>query len=152
MEEDDVYDGDSLMNVRDELAADLDSIRVGGEQAAGLHEKVTRIGWRILLIPDIASHRRRLTVGYHYRPESLEAAIAYALALLLDDSRPFRKKLCRCDLSTCRRFFWAPPSMPGKGGKPLTTACTHEHKKLADAEKAVERVRRWRDDRRSKQK
>jgi hypothetical protein len=147
-----LFDPDHLMQVRDGLATDLDAIRAdrGGKLPARLIEKAERDGSKILLIPRISFDNGTLGVVHRYWPLDLDAAIGYALALLLDAGRPYRAKLCRCDLSTCRRFFLAPPSMPGKGGKPLTTVCNPLHKPLADNEKSLERTRRWREKRKTK--
>jgi hypothetical protein len=135
---------DELLRFCRDLADDLDVIRAKALRPARLYEKVKDRGSRMVLIPRISFDGGELVVTHRYRPADLEAAVGYAMALLLDTNRSYGAKLCRCDLSTCRRFFLAPPSMPKKGGKPLTTACRPAHKRLADNEKSIARVRRWR--------
>lgn len=71
-----------------------------------------------------------------------EMAVDYALALLLDASRPWGEILFRCFLPECRQFFIAKRTK--KKGQFRYKYCCPEHQKAADDATRGERVKRAR--------
>ena len=57
---------------------------------------------------------------------TVDAALSYAVLLLLDRRKPFGPALCRCRLISCERFYLAARSP--KGGPANRTYCTPEHR------------------------
>ena len=56
--------------------------------------------------------------------------LSYASALLITDEDHVRRDLCRCNLDTCSKFFFAKKSKSGVG-KPRTRYCCDEHMRQA---------------------
>jgi hypothetical protein len=73
------------------------------------------------------------------------APFAYVLLLLLDAEKPYRRKLCQCNLRDCGKFFFA--KLPKNGtGRPQTEYCPDSnHRELAHRATAPERVRHSRE-------
>jgi hypothetical protein len=88
---------------------------------------------QVVLVPDSRPGAKQRIIARH-----VSAALAYSVMLLTDDRGEFADKLLRCPYSQCRRFFF---KRTGVRGSPLK-ACIKEHGRLADNEKAVERMRR----------
>ena len=61
---------------------------------------------------------------------SLITILSYAAALLITDEDHVRRDLCRCNLDTCSKFFFAKKSKSGVG-KPRTRYCCDEHMRQA---------------------
>jgi hypothetical protein len=109
------------------------------------HEQVT--GWsssaqHLLLIPHIDFDFGQWSVEYEYRyrgdPDDWPRC-AYALLLLLDESRPYGRDLCRCQLEGCGNFFLVvrPPK-----GRPQRLYCPDtDHAEKAHDATAVDRMR-----------
>ena len=57
---------------------------------------------------------------------TVDAAMSYAVLLMLDQRQPFGKALCRCRLSRCGQFYLAARSP--NGGPANRTYCTPEHR------------------------
>jgi hypothetical protein len=71
--------------------------------------------------------------------ENVQAAVAHTIILLTDKKSPLAGQLLQCPYTRCHRFFLRHPRT--KSGRPLL-ACRLEHGRLADNERAAERMRR----------
>lgn len=100
-----VADGDAHSRVVLRVAREL--VRVPARVAVSIHGPGTHLSVRPVLLP-----------------RTRKGALAYALALLLDDDLPYRRELRRCQLDGCGKFFlvYRPPL-----GRPRDRYCTPEH-------------------------
>jgi hypothetical protein len=82
-----------------------------------------------------ASMQRELVFVAHHHGYSLAdfrafpnvaSALALAMALVMDQARPFAKAFCRCKLPDCQDFYLAQKNP--KGGPPNRTYCKPEHR------------------------
>jgi hypothetical protein len=91
--------------------------------------------------PIVHATARGLQLTYHHRFASFIDLVVFGLILLVDESRPFREKLCECHLQSCRLFFFEikPPT-----GRPQRRYCSEEHLKAAHAQNAPRRMRKIR--------
>lgn len=76
-----------------------------------------------------------------YFANSIRAMCAFALALLLDESKGFGTALKICRLSLCPNYFLSLPSP--SGGRP-PAYCSREHQAMYSALSGAERTERWR--------
>ena len=90
---------------------------------------------QVVLVPDLGASGK-----YRIIAHGPLMALTYSIMILTDDRGEFASKLLRCPYSRCKRFFL---KRTGLVGPPLK-ACTKEHGRLADNEKAVDRMRRRR--------
>ena len=131
-----------LLVLRERLEKQLETIRTDTRKArADLAEEVRRAGERIAIRPSYIVTKSGVEVFYRHFPADLEAAIGYALLLLLDPTRGYGSDLCRCKLAECGRFFLAikPPT-----GRPRRDYCCEEHLEAAREKSSVDRVRAFR--------
>lgn len=61
----------------------------------------------------VVDARGRLAERFQISPGGIEGACGYALALLADQTRPWRSRLRRCPWPKCRHFFLATPNPRG---------------------------------------
>lgn len=106
---------------------------------------------QMFLIPDREIERRQLSVSYRYITYSLWSGLAYALLLLLDDSRSYSARLCQCRLKSCGHFFLAHRPRAGTG-RWIRAYHARECFDMAQKEKTAERVRRFREAKRTRRK
>jgi hypothetical protein len=99
---------------------------------------------RVLLvpIPELIDEGSRL--GYRYLPQSLRAALSFALLLLIDQSRSYAARICQCKLRTCGNFFFVKRA---ETGRPRRRYCNDDHMSEAHDLGAAERVKRRRAER-----
>ena len=131
-----------LLVLRERLEKQLETIKTDTRKArADLAEEVRRAGERIAIRPSYIVTKSGVEVFYRHFPADLEAAIGYALLLLLDPTRGYGSDLCRCKLAECGRFFLAikPPT-----GRPRRDYCCEEHLEAAREKSSVDRVRAFR--------
>ena len=131
-----------LLVLRERLEKQLETIKTDTRKArADLAEEVRRAGERIAIRPSYIVTKSGVEVFYRHFPADLEAAIGYALRLLLDPTRGYGSDLCRCKLAECGRFFLAikPPT-----GRPRRDYCCEEHLEAAREKSSVDRVRAFR--------
>ena len=105
---------------REDLAAVIDTL------PARTVSRLKRDGARVVLVPRYAFAAGRLRVTYHHIPENLEAALAFCVLLLRDDSRPFRADFARCKLQRCGKFFFRSDTAKGQG-RQRQAYCCDEH-------------------------
>lgn len=137
-----------LLVLRERLEKQLETIRTDTRKArAELADEVRRAGERIAIRPSYIMTNTGVEVFYRHFPDGLEAAIGYALLLLLDPTRPYGSDLCRCKLAECGSFFLAikPPT-----GRPRRDYCCKEHLEAAREKSSVDRVRAFRERERAK--
>ena len=137
-----------LLVLRERLEKHVETIRTDTRRArAELADEVRRAGERIAIRPSYILTNTGVEVFYRHFPADLEAAIGYALLLLLDPTRPYGSDLCRCKLVECGRFFLAikPPT-----GRPRRDYCCAEHLEAAREKSSVDRVRAFRERERAK--
>jgi hypothetical protein len=105
-----------LSAVRERYREDLTAVIEAGSDAlpARTISRLKQAAARIVLIPRYGFTNGDLRVSYHYLPESLEAALAYSVLLLRDNSRPFRADFARCKLERCSRFFFRSDTAKGQ--------------------------------------
>lgn len=132
---------DEYSTERTQLIADLAAI-VGGTDTAEIAKRSVAAASRMVLVPHYELDDGQLRVTHRYLAESLSARLAYITLLLLDQSRPYRGRLCRCRLETCGNFFWERRSV--EGGQPGRAYCRHEHMQEAQKALMLERVRKYR--------
>ena len=132
-----------LLALHERLEKQVETIRTDTRKArADLAEEVRRAGERIAIRPSYIVTNSGVEVSYRHFPADLEAAIGYALLLLLDPTRGYGSDLCRCKLAECGRFFLAikPPT-----GRPRRDYCCEEHLEAAREKSSVDRVRAFRE-------
>lgn len=89
---------------------------------------------QVSVIPVFDIEGNRLTVSHVVDGGRQVAMIFYGLLLLLDDSRPYRKRLGRCRV--CNRFFLLEP----RPGHPERTYCRPEHRRIGQNQDTLDRV------------
>jgi len=122
----------------DELLAQLEAIQRGKVDSATVLQTASTV----------ASTPARVSVGsggpgVHFcvwpviYPRTRQQTLAYALALLLSDDRPYGHDLRRCQLPDCGRFFLVhrPPR-----GRPRESYCSNEHMEVAQLATASKRA------------
>jgi hypothetical protein len=124
----------------DELAAH----RSKGSRLAIAH-RVIPLADRQICFPvfdfDPKDKRKGVAMELRCYPESLEAALAYIVALFLDNSRPYGRDLHRCKLDSCRRFYLVDRTA---AKRPNTSYCCPEHGAEQNRLDSAERQRRSR--------
>ena len=132
-----------LLVLRERLEKQVETIRTDTRKArAELADEVRRAGERIAIRPSYIVTNTGVEVFYRHFPADLEAAIGYALLLLLDPTRPYGSDLCRCKLAECGRFFLA---IKPATGRPRRDYCCAEHLEAAREKSSVDRVRAFRE-------
>lgn len=134
-------------NLRTELREGLTYLTQNDpEHRRGTVENLT--GW-IAIFPVFRSEPDGLKVQHRILAADTRAGMHYALALLLDPSRPYGKDLCQCQLEECGRFFFQikPPT-----GRPQRRYCCSDHMDKAHELNSGERVRKSRERRRARQR
>ena len=132
-----------LLALREKLEKQVETIRTDTRKArADLADEVRRAGERIAIRPSYIVTNSGVEIFHRHFPADLEAAVGYALLLLLDPSRAYGSDLCRCKLAECGRFFLAikPPT-----GRPRRDYCCAEHLEAAREKSSVDRVRAFRE-------
>jgi hypothetical protein len=112
-----------------------------GDAPTGRAERLLPLANRMIQRPTYELNANRLTERRHYYPDTLHAALAYGVLLLLDHERGYGRDLCRCRFAECNRFFLAvkPPT-----GRPRRDYCSQEHFRVARAAKGAARIRAYR--------
>jgi hypothetical protein len=137
-----------LLALREGLGKQLETIRTDTRKArAELADEVRRAGERIAIRPSYILTNSGVEVFYRHFPADLEAAIGYALLLLLDPTRAYGRDLCRCKLAECGRFFL---TLKRPTGRPRRDYCCAEHLEAAREKSSVDRVRAFRERERAK--
>jgi hypothetical protein len=93
-------------------------------------------GW-VLTVPLVSVQGRRWVVREHIVAYTLEAALAYALSLLLDPSKDLGRQLRYCKYPPCGRFQFAQPRTGP--GHPATHYCGPEHEETHKRQLGKER-------------
>jgi hypothetical protein len=83
----------------------------------------------------------RLELEVRYISDAYRPACAFALALLLDESRKLGAALRICNLGPCQNYFLSLPA-PAGGRPPVY--CTPSHQAMNSAQTGAERTERWR--------
>jgi hypothetical protein len=137
-----------LLALAERLEKQLETIRTNTRKArADLADEVRRAGERIAIRPSYIVTKSGVEVFYRHFPADLEAAIGYALLLLLDPTRGYGSDLCRCKLAECGRFF---PAIKPPTGRPRRDYCCAEHLEAAREKSSVDRVRAFRERQKAK--
>ena len=82
-----------------------------------------------------------LQIRFIYVVNEVTPVLDYAVLLLADPTRAFRKDLCRCKLENCGKFFLVNRNT---GGRPRKDYCKSTHMEQAHAEGVLQRVRKTR--------
>jgi hypothetical protein len=89
-----------------------------------------------------------LAVLYHERFGSILELATLGALLLLDPSRPFLRKLCRCEFDKCRDYFLKKPPDPDRmstnRGRPKSKYCCTRHANEAHDADAAKRAQAYR--------
>lgn len=108
-------------------------------------------------IPEIAANTKRILDGRVIRiaeisklgvprdrviAESVGSALVFALTLVLDRERPYRRLLRQCALDECGRFALGKP--PKTRGMPPNFYCSEEHRDAYRRQQAAERQAAYR--------
>lgn len=126
---------------RVQLAADFDAI-VTGKGSSAIAERARQAASRMVLVPSYDFMDGALQVRHRYIANDLDARLGYVTLLLLDHSRPYGKRLCRCKLDDCGVFFWE--RRADRGGQPGRSFCKSEHMQEFHDGRIAERVRKHR--------
>lgn len=119
---------------------------VAGEDTTEIARRASEAAARMVLVPQYELADGALEVKHRYIAEDLDARLAYITLLLLDGQRDYGRRLCRCRLESCRKFFWERRSE--HGGKPGRSFCGPEHMTEWNSARAAERVRKHREKKR----
>jgi hypothetical protein len=76
-----------------------------------------------------------LAVSESVRCDSPEAALNYALALVLAKNFGYGLRLCRCHADSCGRFWLLPDKLTGKPSRNFCSRHEADKKRLSDAER-----------------
>ena len=118
-------------NVLTEAIQDLAALKTRLQRYAANREG--RLG--IVRTPVLIQQDKDLRIEWTLREgesgwSTLINILSYAAALLITDEDHVRRDLCRCNLDTCSKFFFAKKSKSGVG-KPRTRYCCDEHMQKA---------------------
>ena len=83
-----------------------------------------------------------LRLTHEFRFTTVSDLVELGLALLLDESRGFREKLCQCQWKLCGFFFF---EVKPATGRPQRKYCSAEHMLKAHDQKAAKRMRDFRE-------
>jgi hypothetical protein len=125
-------------DTRARIATDLQSI-IDDCLTAESIKRLTRSAAQQAQLPvfefDSETH---LQIRFIYVVNSVTPVLDYAVLLMADSVRSFRKDLCRCKLPSCRRFFLVDRNT---GGRPRKDYCKKTHMEKSHAAGTLERVR-----------
>lgn len=88
----------------------------------------------VVVVPDFGTGRDRVVAS------SLRGALYYSLWLLGNPDGPFRKLLCQCQYSKCKRFYLLDANRRGPGAPPRVY-CNPEHRRLGNSEAVAQAAR-----------
>jgi hypothetical protein len=100
-----------------------------------------RLSGSLVIVPHYDVHDHKLVVRHQVICYDVGSAMRYGFALILDDSRPYGRALCRCRLESCRRFFF---EVKPETGRPQRLYCLQDHMLEAQALRGADRVRKHR--------
>jgi hypothetical protein len=107
-----------------------------------LNEEVLNGLNEVVPIPELVFDGTSIRTDVRYFALSLRASCAFALALLLDESKGLGESLKECRLDVCQNRFLSLPT--ASGGRPPLYCC-REHQALHAAETGAARTARWRE-------
>jgi hypothetical protein len=119
-----------------EILQDRDSAR------KKLRADVTAAFGDVVLIPMVKLEDWSITYELRYYALNMRAMCAFALALLLDESKGFGAALKTCKLSNCPNLFLSLPT--SKGGRP-PLYCSTDHQTEFANEGSARRTAAWRE-------
>ncbi len=130
-----------IQQARDSLREALEGILREPEKAVPeITENVAKIvDGRVIRVTEISElgvPRDRMIA------HSIGAALIFALTLVLDDGRPYRRLLRQCALPACGRFALGTP--PKTRGMPSNFYCSDEHRRTHRRQQATERQAAYR--------
>lgn len=129
-------------DVREQLTAFVDDWRKASRDLLAVQR--VRAGG-VMKLPIVVDN----TVADLVLARDVRAGIDHAFCLLCDDSRPWGRMLCRCQLSTCEKFFF---EYKQKTGRPRRVYCSDKCMKCANDTDAAERAARWRQEKKDAKK
>jgi hypothetical protein len=134
-------DTETLLAGQAQLIEWLEIVRRGSNSEFDrLTSVLCRSAERIAIRPEFNLKQGAIERGFRYFPTDLQAAAAYALLLLLNDTRG-RERLCRCKYSNCQCYFL---ELKATTGRPRRAYCSHEHFQAARKQGAAKRIREYR--------
>ena len=134
----------ALQEAQERFVECLEAIRQDPAHAATqVASALFDAGSRIVMRPTFLTADGAVEVSYRCFPADFDAALGFALMLLIECNRPFLGNLCRCKYLGCQRYFLAVTDKT-RVGRPRRDYCSGEHFRLARASTAKDRIRAYR--------
>lgn len=103
-------------------------------QGVNIRSIAQAAGGDVVVVPDFGTGKERVIAA------SLRGALYYSMWVLGNPDGPFRKLLCQCQYSKCRRFYLLDANRRGPGAPPRVY-CNSEHRRLGNSEAVAEAAR-----------
>lgn len=132
-----------LREAQESFARNLEIVRTDSKRARVLlAQGIKQAGERMLMRPVYVITAEGTNTKLRHYPADVDAALAFALLVILDSQKPYGGDLCRCKLQECRRFFL---TIRPATGRPRRDYCSQQHLDEARAATGSQRVKKFRE-------
>ncbi len=132
--------------LRARVVVDLDAIAEGRELPPATIRRLELHAAGIGIKP-VRFQAETREMFLEYKAATVEALTSYITWQLYQarlSAGHFPGDLCRCQLDSCQRFYFALDRVDAQGGRPPTKFCSREHMLVRHAQTSAERVARHR--------